>query len=76
MRVVVLTTSYPREPGDVAGRFIADAVDRLRGRGLDVEVVSPADFPHLGLAYGSPRTSPAWNARWATTTGAPSPRAS
>ncbi len=53
MRVVVLTTSYPREPGDVAGRFIADAVDRLRGRGLDVEVVSPADFPHFGLAYGS-----------------------
>ena len=40
---VVLTTSYPRKPGDVAGRFIADAVERLRGRGLDVEVVSPAD---------------------------------
>ena len=53
MRVLVLTTSYPRGPGDVAGRFIADAVDRLRGRGLDVEVVSPADFPHFGLAYGS-----------------------
>jgi glycosyltransferase involved in cell wall biosynthesis len=53
MRVVVLTTSYPREPGDVAGRFIADAVDRLRGRGIDVEVVSPSDFPHFGLAYGS-----------------------
>ena len=44
MRVVVLTTSYPRGPGDVAGRFIADAVERLRGRGLDVEVVSPATF--------------------------------
>ncbi len=53
MRVVVLTTSYPRKPGDVAGRFIADAVERLRERGLDVEVVSPADFPHFGLAYGS-----------------------
>jgi len=53
MRVVVLTTSYPRAPGDVAGRFIADAVERLRGRGIDVEVVSPADFPHFGLAYGS-----------------------
>src|SRR5918994_6585060 len=53
MRVVVLTTSYPREPGDAAGRFIADAVDRLRGRGVDVGVVSPADFPHFGLAYGS-----------------------
>jgi len=53
MRILVLTTSYPREPGDVAGRFIADAVERLRGRGVDVEVVSPADFPHFGLAYGS-----------------------
>ena len=53
MRVLVLTTSYPRLPGDVAGRFVADAVERLRGRGLDVEVVSPADFPHFGLAYGS-----------------------
>src|SRR5918995_748953 len=51
MRVVVLTTSYPREPGDAAGRFIADGVERLRGRGLDVEVVSPADLPHFGLAY-------------------------
>ena len=53
MRVVVLTTSYPRVPGDVAGRFIADAVERLRARGIEVEVVSPADFPHFGLAYGS-----------------------
>jgi glycosyltransferase involved in cell wall biosynthesis len=53
MRVLVLTTSYPRLSGDVAGRFVADAVERLRGRGLDVEVVSPADFPHFGLAYGS-----------------------
>lgn len=53
MRVLVLTTSYPREPGDAAGRFIADAVERLRERGIDVEVVSPADFPHFGLAYGS-----------------------
>jgi len=53
MRVVVLTTSYPREPGDAAGRFIADAVERLRRRGIDVEVVSPADVPHFGLAYGS-----------------------
>ena len=53
MRVLVLTTSYPRRPGDVAGRFIQDAVERLRRRGLDVDVVSPASFPHFGLAYGS-----------------------
>jgi glycosyltransferase involved in cell wall biosynthesis len=53
MRVAVLTTSYPRRPGDTAGLFVADAVDRLRERGLEVEVVSPARFRHFGLAYGA-----------------------
>jgi glycosyltransferase involved in cell wall biosynthesis len=53
VKVAVLTTSYPRTPGDAAGRFVADAVDRLRRRGLDVEVVSPAGFRHYGLAYGA-----------------------
>ena len=53
MRIVVLTTSYPRDAGDAAGRFVADAVDHVRARGLDVEVVSPAHFNHYGIAYGS-----------------------
>jgi glycosyltransferase involved in cell wall biosynthesis len=53
MKVAVLTTSYPRFPGDAAGRFVADAVERLRGRGLQVEVVSPASFRHFGIAYGA-----------------------
>jgi glycosyltransferase involved in cell wall biosynthesis len=48
----VLTTSYPRSAGDVAGRFIAEAVVRLRERGVVVDVVSPASFAHFGLAYG------------------------
>jgi glycosyltransferase involved in cell wall biosynthesis len=52
VRVVVLTTSYPRWEGDAAGRFVADAVERLRVRGLAVDVVSPAGFAHFGLAYG------------------------
>ena len=52
MRVCVLTTSYPRFAGDAAGRFVADAVERLRARGLAVAVVSPASFRHFGLAYG------------------------
>ncbi|MGH3065670.1 MAG: glycosyltransferase family 4 protein [Gaiellaceae bacterium] len=52
MRVVVLTTSYPRGPDDVAGVFVKDAVEHLREAGLDVEVVSPATFRHFGLAYG------------------------
>ena len=53
MRVVVLTTSYPRHPGDVAGVFVRDAVERLRAEGVDVDVVSPASFRHFGLAYGA-----------------------
>lgn len=52
MKVVVLTTSYPRFPGDAAGRFVADGVERVRARGVDVEVVSPASFRHFGVAYG------------------------
>jgi glycosyltransferase involved in cell wall biosynthesis len=52
MRLVVLTTSYPRSADDVAGVFVRDAVEHLRATGVDVEVVSPASFPHFGLAYG------------------------
>jgi glycosyltransferase involved in cell wall biosynthesis len=52
MRVVVLTTSYPRGPDDVAGVFFREAVEHLRRAGVDVDVVSPASFAHFGLAYG------------------------
>jgi glycosyltransferase involved in cell wall biosynthesis len=53
MRVCILTTSYPRSPEDVAGRFVADAVDHLRSAGVVVDVVSPADFRHFGIAFGN-----------------------
>ena len=52
MKVVVLTTSYPRYPGDVAGLFVQDAVEHVRAAGVEVEVVSPASFRHYGIAYG------------------------
>jgi glycosyltransferase involved in cell wall biosynthesis len=52
MKVVVLTTSYPRSPEDAAGRFVADAVEQLRAAGTDVAVVSPQSFRHYGIAYG------------------------
>ena len=60
----MLTTSYPRDVGDVAGSFLRDAVDDLRARGVDVDVVSPASFRHFGIAYragvvGNLRRSPA-----------------
>ena len=53
MKVLVLTTSYPRYEGDPTVNFLAEAVACLRERGLEVEVVSPADFRHFGIAYGA-----------------------
>ena len=50
--VVVLTTSYPRRPDDVAGAFVRDAVENLRHAGAEVRVVSPSSFRHFGIAYG------------------------
>lgn len=52
MKVVVLTTSYPRDERDHAGRFVADAVERLRGRGVEMEVLAPDSYRDFGLAYG------------------------
>jgi glycosyltransferase involved in cell wall biosynthesis len=52
VRVAVLTTSYPRGGGDVAGSFVRDAVEHLRAAGVEVDVVSPATFRHFGIAYG------------------------
>jgi len=52
MKVVVLTTSYPRNAEDVAGNFVAADVEAARGLGVDVDVVSPATFRDFGIAYG------------------------
>jgi glycosyltransferase involved in cell wall biosynthesis len=53
VRVCVLTTSYPRSSADISGIFVAEAVDALRARGVEVDVVSPADFRHFGIAFGA-----------------------
>ena len=53
MKVVVLTTSYPRDENDFAGRFIAESVSRLRARGVEIAVVGPASYRDFGLAYGA-----------------------
>jgi glycosyltransferase involved in cell wall biosynthesis len=52
VKVVVLTTSYPRDAADMAGGFVRDAVEGVRALGVGVEVVSPATFRHFGIAYG------------------------
>jgi len=52
VKVTVLTTSYPRDERDVAGRFVAEAVEGVRALGVHVDVVSPASFADFGIAYG------------------------
>lgn len=52
VRVVHLTTSYPRHEGDFAGRFVADLVHGLRRLGADVSVLAPGGYRDFGLAYG------------------------
>src|ERR671937_549308 len=51
LRVVHLTTSYPRHEGDYAGRFVADLVRGLAGH-VDVSVLAPGGYRDFGLAYG------------------------
>jgi glycosyltransferase involved in cell wall biosynthesis len=48
VKVLVLTTSYPPE----GGSFVAAAVEHVRARGVDVDVVSPSSFRHYGIAGG------------------------
>lgn len=52
MRVVLLTTSYPRHADDHVGRFISDAVERLETHGVEIQVLAPGGFDDFGLAYG------------------------
>jgi glycosyltransferase involved in cell wall biosynthesis len=66
VRVLVLTTSYPRHEADFAGRFLADTVERLRGRGLDVEIIAPGHgFADFGLARGAGVMANARRRPWA-----------
>jgi glycosyltransferase involved in cell wall biosynthesis len=53
VKVVVLTTSYPTAEHPVAGSFVASSVDAARAAGVEVDVVSPADFTHFGVALGA-----------------------
>jgi glycosyltransferase involved in cell wall biosynthesis len=66
VRVLVVTTSYPRHEADFAGRFLADTVERLRGRGLEVEVLAPGrGFADYGLGRGAGVVANARRRPWA-----------
>jgi glycosyltransferase involved in cell wall biosynthesis len=49
LRVAVFTTSYPRDEGDLAGRFVFDTVQHLRERNVEIDVVAPGRFRDFGL---------------------------
>lgn len=53
MKVIVLTTSYPRHERDTRGLFVADLVERVRARDIDVQVVAPGVYRDFGLASGA-----------------------
>jgi glycosyltransferase involved in cell wall biosynthesis len=50
-KVVVFTTSYPRDADDFAGRFVSDPVERMRAQGIEVDVVHPGVYKDYGVAY-------------------------
>jgi glycosyltransferase involved in cell wall biosynthesis len=68
MRVLVVTTSFPRHPHDWAGRFVLDQAKALAARGHEVAVIAPGDagaaaegsIEGIGVrrvAYAWPRSS-------------------
>jgi glycosyltransferase involved in cell wall biosynthesis len=42
VRVLYSVTAYPREPGDVITPWLIELIGRLRGRGVQVEVLAPS----------------------------------
>jgi glycosyltransferase involved in cell wall biosynthesis len=66
-RVLIVTTSFPRFPGDVGGHFVESQAQRLLAEGRRVEVVAPGLARHVerrgaltirwvggGRAFGAP----------------------
>jgi hypothetical protein len=48
LKVAMFTTSYPRDAADVAGRFVFNTVEHLRGQ-VEIEVVAPGTYRDFGL---------------------------
>lgn len=49
MKVLFIVTAYPRSPGDVITPWLVETIERLRGRGVEVEVLAPS---YRGLGSG------------------------
>lgn len=56
MRILCITSSFPRGPADFAGRFVYDLVRALVDAGDEVEVIAPADGAHPEAPVGLPVT--------------------
>jgi teichuronic acid biosynthesis glycosyltransferase TuaC len=74
-RVAVVTTSYPSEPGDPSGHFVAAEVQALRRAGHHVSVIAPwpggARRAHAPAAYADTDAHPGTEAvRWLEAGGA------
>jgi glycosyltransferase involved in cell wall biosynthesis len=54
MNIGVITTSYPRWPGDAAGNFVGAHVEALRALGHSVEVIAAAADEPLFYRGGAP----------------------
>ncbi|MEO8846860.1 MAG: glycosyltransferase family 4 protein [Kofleriaceae bacterium] len=54
MNIGVITTSYPRWPGDAAGNFVGAHVESLRALGHTVEVIAAATDEPLFYRGGAP----------------------
>jgi len=64
MRVGLLTTSYPRFPGDYRGVFVRSLVEALRRKGVDVDVIEPPGYRALKDGAGLiPNLRRSWAAR-------------
>jgi glycosyltransferase involved in cell wall biosynthesis len=51
VKLGVVTTSYPRFPGDAAGNFVAGHVGALRALGHDVEIIAAGDRGEPGAGH-------------------------
>lgn len=45
MRIVVITTSFPRDDDDPSGHFVRSSAEALAQRGADVHVIAPGGSP-------------------------------
>jgi hypothetical protein len=54
MRIGVVTTSYPRDPDDWAGGFVAEHVRWLRAAGHEVEVLAAGPGDHAAHRVAAP----------------------